>query len=128
MSYREALVAAGAVVIDYKEFGSYQGDWFAIIVHNGVKGIVKGSFGSCGGCDAFEGEFNYTDDSTPEEHQKRLKAFGEGYLDMITIEEAVTYAEKNTSWDLEAAEMVSWLKNLQQLEFAAKLESIVGGV
>lgn len=58
MSYQSALESAGAVVHAYEEFGSYQGDWYAKVTHNGVTGWVSGSFGSCSGCDAWEAEFD----------------------------------------------------------------------
>ena len=36
MSYEQALEAAGVEVIEYVEFGSYQGDWLCLIRDNGV--------------------------------------------------------------------------------------------
>ena len=35
MSYQMALEMAGATVLEYKEFGSYQGDWFAKVEYQG---------------------------------------------------------------------------------------------
>lgn len=67
MGYSEALEAAGAKVIEYKEFGSYQGDWLAFVEYNGEKGIVEGSYGSCSGCDAFEAEFGWTNGPTEKD-------------------------------------------------------------
>ncbi len=64
MSYKLALEKAGANVLDFQEFGSYQGTWLAFVEYNGEKGIVEGSYGSCSGCDAFQAEFDYCD--TPE--------------------------------------------------------------
>jgi len=66
MGYSESLEAAGAKVIAYEQFGSYQGDWGAYVELNGNKYIITGSYGSCSGCDAFEAEFGYTD--KPYEH------------------------------------------------------------
>ncbi len=65
MGYQSCLEKAGAKVFDFKEFGSYQGDWLAFVEYNGEKGIVKGSYGSCSGCDAFQAEFDYF--NKPEE-------------------------------------------------------------
>jgi len=62
MSYQLALEKAGATVLDFKHFGSYQGTWLAFVEYNGEKGIVEGSFGSCSGCDAFQAEFDYCDE------------------------------------------------------------------
>lgn len=113
MGYTQALEAAGAKVLGYHEAGSYQGMWGAIVVYNGKLGLVTGSYGSCSGCDAFEGEFgwgepdyyfheeknkyyangyDYSDDNeiTKEDfdnqkidYQNRLCNFGERYLNQI---------------------------------------------
>src|SRR5689334_4678174 len=58
MSYCGALEIAGATVERFKEFGSYQGDWWAKVTYNNQTGWVNGSYGSCSGCDAFQGEFD----------------------------------------------------------------------
>lgn len=132
MSYQAALEAAGATVHDYREFGSYQGDWFAIVSYKGTNGVIQGAFGSCSGCDAFEGEFegSYPQDDTPEELEElagRMKKFGEGYLhSMMSIDEAVKYAEKDADWDHDAKAMVQWVRNLRNLQFANKLEVVLG--
>jgi hypothetical protein len=128
MGYRESLEAAGAIVIAYKEFGSYQGDWFAAVVYQGQHGVVQGAFGSCSGCDAFEDEFGamYSSEDTPEEYQARLKKFGENYLNhLMSIDEAIAYAEKNVDWDLDAQEMEKWVRSLRNLQFANKLEEVL---
>lgn len=70
MSYRYALEAAGAVVHAFEEFGSYQGDWFAKVTHNGVTGWVTGSFGSCSGCDAWSAEFDCYDNFEEESFEE----------------------------------------------------------
>jgi len=62
IGYLIALEAAGAVVIDYNEFGDYQGTWMAYVEYNGKKGIVEDSYGSCSGCDSFQAEFDYIDE------------------------------------------------------------------
>ena len=40
MSYKNALKAAGAKVIEFKYFGSYQGDWVALVEYKGERGWV----------------------------------------------------------------------------------------
>ena len=77
MSYKTCLEKAGANVLDYKEFGSYQGDWLAFVEYMGQKGIVTGSYGSCSGCDAFEAEFRFKN-SEPEEYEGRY--YKNGYI------------------------------------------------
>lgn len=122
--YREALEAAGATVEAFNEFGSYQGDWWA----KTSKGWIHGEYGSCSGCDAFEAEFGSRDEGCDEHaydsqsdcadcqlklstRQDRLIAFGRGYLDNpLTQEEAEKAAAQNIEWDLDATEMVEWLK------------------
>lgn len=145
MSYREALQAAGAEVLEAKYFGSYQGDWYALVNYNGSKQWVHGSYGSCSGCDAFCAEFDFDgDDNGCEEHryekqadctackertveyQRRLANFGKSYLDnAMTQVEAEKIAAEHLEWDSEAQEMLDFLKansipnvpfNLQQNE------------
>jgi len=84
MGYSEALTAAGCKVIDFKEFGSYQGTWLAFVQYNGEKGIVEGSYGSCSGCDAFEAEFGFIYDPI-EKNGKFYKSYFED--EVITKEE-----------------------------------------
>lgn len=38
MSYQLALEAAGCEVLDFVEFGCYQGEWLALIRKDGVLG------------------------------------------------------------------------------------------
>lgn len=59
MSYQEALEAAGAEVLVFEQFGSYQGDWLARVLYEGQELYINGSYGSCSGCDAFEAEFGF---------------------------------------------------------------------
>lgn len=110
MSYKQALEAAGAQVVSFQEFGSYQGDWFAKVVYQGKTGWVSGYYGSCSGCDAFEAEFGWNDDEKPD-YQTRLATFGKEYLDDIkTQEEAEAKAAKNLSWDIDAEEMLKFIR------------------
>lgn len=108
MSYREALEAAGAEIHEFQEFGSYQGDWWAKVKFKGKTGWVKGSYGSCSGCDAFQAEFDCGDDPTPTQ----LKRFGIQYLDdILTQEEALKIAAEHADWDGEAQGMVDFIKS-----------------
>jgi hypothetical protein len=124
MSYSEAMEAAGAKVIEFKEFGSYQGDWWALVEWREDRGWVNGSYGSCSGCDAFEGEFSGTYDECEEhrwewpkpescsscdeaveDRKRRLAEFGGTYLTggLMTQDEA----EKQSleyDWDSDSHE------------------------
>lgn len=88
MGYQKALEAAGAEVKEYKEFGSYQGTWMALL-HDGR--VVEGSYGSCSVCDAYEADFGYSNEII-NEHEG--KYFRDNHYwdedDQITKEEADT--------------------------------------
>ena len=94
MSYSEALVAVGCEVLDYVEFGSYQGEWLALIRKDGELGVCEGSYGSCSVCDSFESEFGYGDEDS-EDYQQRLADFGESYLPANTIQEMIEKVKKD---------------------------------
>ena len=106
MSYREALVAAGAVVEQFEEFGDYQGTWYALVNVEGTRFWVNGSYGSCSGCDAFEAEFGYND-RDPE----KLAKFGASYLaDPLSQAQVEKMASANLEWDMEAQAVVDFLR------------------
>ena len=132
MSYAQALAAAGATVVEFEEFGSYQGDWIALVIYEGEMRWVMGCYGSCSGCDAFEDEFGWGDgivesdgrifdrdtytyrQATQEEidsYKKRLADFGKSYLDTCYSQDEI---EKNVSanleWDSEAEAMLAFVK------------------
>lgn len=104
--YEAALEAAGATVLRFEQFGSYQGDWLAQV---GPDAYVRGSYGSCSGCDAFEAEFGF--DEKRADYQTRLAAFGKEYLDTTyTRDELVKEFTKQSTWDMDAKEILTWLK------------------
>lgn len=110
--YKEALEAAGATVHAYEAFGSYQGDWLAHVTYNGITGLVRGSYGSCSYCDAFESEFDYDADKDPH-YMTKLAAFGAQYLtDIQTPDKLYTEFAEQSSWDMDAQEVVDWIKNI----------------
>jgi len=109
MGYESAMRAAGANVLAFRHFGSYQGEWWALVEFEGKKGFVSGWYGSCEMCDAFQMEFGYSYDKP--NYEERLAEFGRSYLDNIkTQESAIESASDNLSWDMEAESMVAWLK------------------
>lgn len=144
MSYEKALIAAGAEIKEYIEFGSYQGTWMALLMDGR---IVEGSYGSCSGCDAFEAEFGWNDrileqhedgkyykysyadpedEITKEEAEKhntaiheRLVSFGQSYLnDAQSLEMAISrYTEKcnqEYAWS-DDKEILDWLKSIMKV-------------
>jgi hypothetical protein len=117
MSYESALEAAGAVILEYRSFGSYQGEWVALVEYKGERGWVQGSFGSCDHCDAFEAEFGwgFEEDGveTREQYQARLVSFGESYLGGLeTTEQVVEYFDRHAEWDSESTEAAKWIREI----------------
>lgn len=109
--YALALHCAGVDVLDFENFGSYQGEWWARVQFpSGEIFFVPGSYGSCSGCDAFEAEFEWDSDERPD-YAHRLRDFGREYLtNCYTLQGAIIEASKNLSWDHDAEEMVEWLR------------------
>lgn len=126
MTYEGALEAAGAEVLAFGEFGSYQGDWIAKVRYNGETGWVHGYYGSCSGCDSLQAEFDYDtgDDRVWENGEYRAKTedemkserarfaeFGAGYLgDIVDYDAILAHAERNADWDMDAEEMIKFVK------------------
>lgn len=118
MSYQEALEAAGAEVHDFKEFGCYQGEWYAYVTYQGETGVVTGSYGSCSGCDAFDAEFGW-EDSKKDDYQQRLAAFGETYLTVLPASHYIKMYKDNPwyngTYEHTGKEVMEWLKGLEGL-------------
>lgn len=143
MGYQRALEVCGVEIVEFKEFGSYHGDWFALLSDGR---IVPGSYGSCSVCDAFQAEFGYYEEITQQENGKyfkdnrswddeaeitkeqadeenagyleRLRNFGEGYINGAeTLDEVIqrytVKCEGEYSWD-DDKEILEWLKSLQK--------------
>mgnify|MGYP006292009643 CR=1 FL=1 len=114
MSYQGALEAAGAVILEFKEFGSYQGDWYALVEYQGERGWVQGCYGSCTECDAFEGEFgDWYDKKDDADYHERLKSFGEGYLPpMRDVAGLLAEMDERGEWDWESEEAAVWIREI----------------
>jgi hypothetical protein len=130
MGYEKAMKLAGANVLQFKEFGSYQGDWWAKVEYEGKTGWVHGNFGSCSYCDAFHSEFGYNTHKHEDDNyydpiyrelkenceecakvKNRLIEFGKSYLsNLLSQEEAVTEAGRYAEWDLNAQEAIKFIK------------------
>ena len=128
MSYQQALEAAGAEVLLFQSFGSYQGDWWAKVNFNNETLWVHGTYGSCSGCDAFQSEF-YADEEFCDIHyfetsatcpdclkrkeiyNTKLAAFGQTYLNNYTYtqDEAENATKENLDWDSEAPEVYNFI-------------------
>jgi len=130
MGYQTAMEMAGAKVLEVKQFGSYQGEWWALVEYQDKKGWVNGSYGSCSGRDAFQAEFGYSahlhqdnnycnpmydgfvdNCENCQDVKQRLMDFGKSYLEhTMTQEQAIKAASENLAWDFEAQEMVDFIK------------------
>lgn len=109
--YEGCLEAAGAVVLEFQQFGSYQGTWYAACLYNEQLVWAEGSFGSCSGCDSYQAEFGYSIDETPVE---KMAAFGKGYLDSAyTHEQMLEYIARNPppEWDSDHREAYEFIEN-----------------
>ena len=114
MSYQSALTAAGATVISFESFGSWQGEWVALVEYRGERGWVQGSFGSCDYCDAFEAEFGW-DAEEEDNYQERLASFGESYLGGLqTTQQVLSQFEEVAEWDSDAEDAILWIRETQQ--------------
>lgn len=131
MSFQQAIEAAGATVHEFKEFGSYQGDWYALVTVNGEKGWVHGSYGSCSGCDSFEAEFGRNEEACDEhsynpqkdcspcaaktaEHNKRLADFGRGYIEPLhPVAGLLAELDKQSEWDSDSKEAADWIRSIE---------------
>jgi hypothetical protein len=132
MSYKSAIEAAGAIVLEIKEFGDCQGSWFAFVDYKGERGWVMGSYGSCTECDAFESEFDsdYADGCLEHltavdgcefcvqqgiERQERLASFGESYLSPISdLAVILKQLYSTSSWDEESAVAAAWVQSVDE--------------
>jgi glycosyltransferase involved in cell wall biosynthesis len=122
--YRDTIEAVGYTVLEFQEFGDYQGTWIGLVVKDGEIGFISDSYGSCGGCDAFEGEVGY--DASTEE----LKDFGQRYVDaMQNYDTIYNRFKKDLDWDLEASAIITWLedvkKNSKYWEFKKDIKEIL---
>lgn len=109
--YEWALIAAGAEVLVFNAFGSYQGDWLAKVNYQGQIGWIHDYYGSCSVCDAFEADLGY-DYGDAGYKEEKVISFAKRYLDEIgSYEEVFEDISKNSSWDMEAQKMMNFMKD-----------------
>ena len=113
--YQQSLVAAGARVLAFEHFGDWQGSWVALVEYQGQRGWVRGAFGSCDYCDAFQAEFDWDSDFACEDVQQRLAQFGRGYLDDLqTTAQVLRQYDTDADWDSDSASAAAWVRHAQQ--------------
>lgn len=115
MSYEQSLVAAGARVVAFQEFGDWQGSWLALVEYQGQRGWVQGSYGSCDVCDAFQSEFDWDSDFACEGVQQRLVQFGQSYLDDLrSSAQLLAQYDADAQWDSDSADAALWVRAAQE--------------
>ena len=126
MSYDILLEAAGAEILNYKEFGDDQGSWWAKINFEGKEQWIHGWYGSCESCDDIIGELGdsshmvdgvYHNGSGDADSdclecqaiQKKMAEMGTGYIEgnNFTQEEAEKEAQNLL---FEDDTMLDWVK------------------
>lgn len=72
-NYGELLAkAVNGILWSYGTYGSYSGDYIAIIEKGNELQIYKGVYGSCSGCDWLEGAGDYVEADNEDEDSKRV--------------------------------------------------------
>ena len=113
--YAGALEAAGAKVHAFKEFGDYQGTWYAKVTDQGKTGWITGGFGSCSGCDNYQATFEeYAWKHDNKIPLQKLVEFGRSYLTSITsqeeMEQQIEEEWSNYSYDEDLKEALMWVQ------------------
>lgn len=127
--YEAALTAAGVTVRAFRQFGTYQGEWWAEIEFpNAEVYYVNGAFGSCTYCDAFESEFGRREDEQAD-YAQQLRDFGRKYVTCCyTMYEAVTLLSRDGEWDIETHVVLAWFEERRaahQAEAKADVERVL---
>lgn len=107
--YEAALEIAGMKILHCKYFGSYQGEWYAYGEYEGKYGWVVGSYGSCGGCDSWQAEFDRHWDHTYEDWFELVKDFGAAYLPLQSSDSVVEAVNKNCSTSIDSDPIKDWV-------------------
>jgi hypothetical protein len=88
MGYAHALRTAGATIIEFKETGSYQGTWGAIVDFNGQRSLVTGYYGSCSYCDAYQSQFDRYSSDEPVFDEETGKYYSNRWQEQEITKEA----------------------------------------
>ena len=109
MGYAHALRTAGAEVVDFKEIGSYQGTWGAVVDFQGQRSLVTGYYGSCSVCDAYQANFGWSSDE-PYYDNESDKYYTDRWMEIeITKEKAEEISQKHRQELIDFA--MSYLRN-----------------
>lgn len=120
-AYAKALRAAGAEVHHFRSFGSYQGEWWAQITYKDETGWVTGSYGSCSGCDAFEGEFGWSSENVPD-YQSKLADFGRTYCEtVLPFGHYLIDMLNKAQYDSETEASLRWMAEIEKVKIDEEL-------
>jgi hypothetical protein len=109
-AYHLALDCAGVEVLDFAEFGSYQGRWIAKVrFPNGEEYFVSDYYGSCSGCDAFEAEFGWSDQDKPD-YAHHLRDFGREFLTNCMTKEQAEAELGEHIYGADDQDMINWVR------------------
>lgn len=116
--YELSLMVAGVTVVDYQEFGAYQGEWWAYIeLSDGVRYFVTDYYGSCTGCDDFEAHFygyNLEEDKDFN-YWEELRKFGAEYIQCcLNKDQAINKAKESYDYDLTSEEIIEWINSVSE--------------
>lgn len=102
--YEKVLSAHGWDIHKFAYFGSYSGQWAAIVSkEGGIKKVIVSDYGSCSHCDAYQHKF----DCVEEPSKQELCDFYEALcLEALDFEEALI----TTKWDRDDCAIRIWLK------------------
>ncbi len=98
-TYEDVLKAVGFEVLAYEEFGSYSGEWAAVVKKPDDNGIyaIASDYGSCSVCDLLQ------------KYASLGKTFRELYDDLDIIPLSFADAIAQSKWS-NAAKVDAWLK------------------
>lgn len=115
-SYESALEAAGAVVLAYKEFGSYQGDYIAKVRVGDQIAWIHDYYGSCSVCDALEGAMSNAywtagDGDREAAERKACRDYGLHILAtrLVDRSEIERELQQSAEYDIASREALKWL-------------------
>jgi len=84
----------GKKCLAFEMFGSYQGDWIAVLDAGENLELWKGYYGSCSGCDWLEANAGWGDYDLPEEKAKEY--FKEDHPFVVIPKETMTRIDLKT--------------------------------
>ena len=125
-NYADVLaVGTGREPVAYQEYGSYQGDYLAILKDEENLYVYKGSYGSCSGCDWLESERGWDSRGITKEKGEQYAANEKPFL-TIPLDTLADILERGTLPALLPANTRSFEEGDSKLEdLVALLKTVV---